>query len=49
MILEHLRNVDGCPERGVTVTVMAFLWNAMRMFGAAAGPRPQQGRVDKVL
>ena len=38
MILEDLRNVDGCPERGVNVTVYGIPWNAMLMFGAAAGP-----------
>jgi hypothetical protein len=38
MILEDLRKVDGCPERGVNVTVYGIPWNAMLMFGAAAGP-----------
>jgi hypothetical protein len=38
MILEDLRKVDGCPERGVNVTVYGIRWNAMLMFGAAAGP-----------
>jgi hypothetical protein len=34
-----LRNiVDGCPERGVNVTVYGIPWNAMLTFGAAAGP-----------
>jgi len=36
---EDLRNiVDGCPERGVNVTVYGIPWNAMLTFGAAAGP-----------
>ena len=38
MILEDLRKVDGCPQQGVTVTVYGIPWNAMLMFGAAAGP-----------
>ena len=39
MILEDLRNVvDGCPERGVNVTVYGIPWNVMLTFGAAAGP-----------
>jgi hypothetical protein len=38
MILEDLRKVEGCPERGVNVTVYGIPWNAMLMFGAAAGP-----------
>lgn len=38
MILEDLRKVDGCPEQGVNVTVYGIPWNAMLMFGAAAGP-----------
>ena len=38
MIREDLSKVDGCPERGVNVTVYGIPWNAMLMFGAAAGP-----------
>jgi hypothetical protein len=39
MILEDLRNAaDGCPERGVSVTVYGIPWNAMLRFGAEAGP-----------
>jgi hypothetical protein len=38
MIREDLSKVDGCPERGVNVTVYGIPWNAMFMFGAAAGP-----------
>ena len=38
MILGDLSNVDGCPERGVSVTVYGIPWRAMLMFGAAAGP-----------
>ncbi len=38
MILEDLRNVDGCPKQGIKVTVYGIPWNAMLMFGATAGP-----------
>jgi hypothetical protein len=38
MILDDLRKVDGCPARGVNVTVYGIPWNALLMFGAAAGP-----------
>jgi hypothetical protein len=38
MILEDLRNVAGCPERGINVTVYGIPWKAMLMFGATAGP-----------
>jgi hypothetical protein len=38
MIREDLSKVDGCPERGVTVTVYGLPWNSMLTFGAAAGP-----------
>ncbi len=38
MILEDLCAIDGCPARGIKVTVYGIPWNAMLMFGAAAGP-----------
>jgi len=38
MIREDLSNVDGCPERGVGVTVYGVPWRAKLMLGAAAGP-----------
>jgi hypothetical protein len=38
MILADLRNVAGCPARGINVTVYGIPWKAMLMFGAAAGP-----------
>jgi hypothetical protein len=37
-ILDDLHNVNGCPERGIRVTVYGTPWNAMLMFGAEAGP-----------
>src|SRR6516162_10437077 len=47
MILEDLRNVVGCPERGVTVTVYGIPWNAMLTFGAAAGPVRNKAELKK--
>ena len=38
MILADLRQVEGCPKVGVTVYVYGIPWNALLMFGAAAGP-----------
>ena len=38
MILADLRQVEGCPTEGVTVYVYGIPWNALLMFGAAAGP-----------
>jgi hypothetical protein len=37
MILADLRQVVGCPREGVTVYVYGIPWNALLMFGAAAG------------
>jgi hypothetical protein len=47
MILEDLRNVDGCPDRGVNVTVYGIPWNAMLTFGAAAGPVRNKAELQK--
>jgi hypothetical protein len=38
MIREDLGKVDGCPERGVTVSVYGIPWKSMLTFGAEAGP-----------
>ena len=38
LILADLLNVDGCPQKGVKVTVYGIPWKAMLMFGAEAGP-----------
>jgi hypothetical protein len=38
MILADLRQVEGCPKDGVNVTVYGLPWNAMLMYGTAAGP-----------
>ena len=47
MIREDLSNVDGCPERGVSVTVYGIPWRAMLMFGAAAGPVRNKAELQK--
>jgi hypothetical protein len=38
MVLADLCKADGCPKDGVKVTVYGIPWNAVLMFGAAAGP-----------
>ena len=49
MILQDLRNVDGCPERGVSVTVYGIPWNAMLTFGAEAGPVRNKAELKKLF
>ena len=47
MIREDLGKMDGCPQRGVTVTVYGLNpWNAMLMFGADAGPVRNKAELD---
>ena len=38
MIHEDLSRMDGCPKRGVVVTVYGIPWKSMLTFGVAAGP-----------
>jgi hypothetical protein len=38
MILEDFCAIDGCPAKGVNVTVYGIPWKVMVMYGAAAGP-----------
>ena len=39
MILHDFSSIDGCPKRGVTVTVYGLNpWNSMLTFGVDAGP-----------
>jgi hypothetical protein len=41
MILDDLQKFEGCPRKGVRITVYGGRdWNAMLMFGAEAGPVP---------
>ena len=49
MILEDLRNMGGCPERGVSVTVYGIPWNAMLTFGAEAGPVRNKAELEKFV
>ena len=43
MIRRDLSKVDGCPERGVRVTVYGLNpWNSMLTFGVDAGPVPNK-------
>jgi hypothetical protein len=43
MIFQDLSNLDGFPERGVTVTVYGLNpWNSMLTFGIDAGPVPNK-------
>jgi hypothetical protein len=37
MIREDLGKMDGCPKRGVNVTVYGIPWRAMLTFSVAAG------------
>jgi hypothetical protein len=47
MIREDLTKVDGCPERGITVTVCGIPWRSMLTFGAAAGPVRNKAELQK--
>jgi hypothetical protein len=47
MIREDLRKVEGCPERGVNVTVYGIPWNAMLMFDTAAGTVPNKAELQR--
>jgi hypothetical protein len=43
MIRQDLSKVEGCPKRGVTVTVYGLNpWNSMLTFGVDAGPVPNK-------
>jgi hypothetical protein len=43
MIRQDLSNVEGCPKRGVTVTVYGLNpWNSMLTFDVDAGPVPNK-------
>ena len=49
MILQDLRNMDGCPERGVSVIVYGIPRNAMLTFGAEAGPVHNKAELKKLF
>jgi hypothetical protein len=47
MIREDLSKVDGCPERGVSVTVYGLNpWNSLLAFGVDAGPVPNKAELQ---
>jgi hypothetical protein len=47
MIREDLGKMDGCPKRGLTVTVYGLdPWNAMLTFGVDAGPVRNKAELD---
>jgi hypothetical protein len=47
MIHEDLSKVDGCPARGVSVTVYGIPWKAMLTYDVAAGPVPNKAELQK--
>jgi hypothetical protein len=47
MIHDDLSQIEGCPKRGVKVTVYGFNpWNAMLTFGVDAGPVRKKAELD---
>ena len=49
MILQDLSKVDGCPERGVAVTVYGLNpWNSLLTFDAKAGPVPNRADLQSI-
>ena len=47
MIRDDLLKVDGCPKRGINVTVYGIPWKAMLMFGAEAGPVRNRAELER--
>ena len=47
MIREDLGKMDGCPQRGVMVTVYGIPWRSMLTFGVAAGPVPNKAELQR--
>jgi hypothetical protein len=49
MILHDLSQIEGCPKRGVKVTVYGLSpWNALLMFGVDAGPVPNKADLQAI-
>src|ERR1700739_80609 len=47
MIHHDLSQIEGCPKRGVKVTVYGLSpWNALLMFGVDAGPVPNKAELQ---
>jgi hypothetical protein len=50
MIRRDLSGMDGCPKRGVAVTVYGLNpWNSMLTFGVDAGPVPNKAELQDFL
>jgi hypothetical protein len=50
MIRQDLSSMDGCPKRGVTVTVYGLNpWNSMLTLGVDAGPVPNKAELQDFL
>jgi hypothetical protein len=47
MIHADLSKMDGCPPRGVNVTVYGIPWKSMLTFGVAAGPVRNKAELQK--
>jgi hypothetical protein len=47
MIREDLSRMDGCPKRGITVTVYGIPWKSMLSFGVAAGPVRNKAELER--
>ena len=49
MIREDLSKMEGCPTRGVNVTVYGCSpWNSMLLFGVDAGPVPNKADLQSL-
>ena len=47
MIHQDLSQIEGCPERGVKVTVYGLNpWNSLLAFGVDAGPVPNKADLE---
>ena len=50
MIHQDLSQIEGCPRRGLTVTVYGLNpWNSLLTFGVGAGPAPNKADLQAFL
>jgi hypothetical protein len=50
MIHQDLSQIEGCPQRGLTVTVYGLSpWNSLLTFGVDAGPVPNKGYLQAMF
>jgi hypothetical protein len=47
MIHTDLSKMDGCPAKGVKVTVYGIPWKSMLTFGVAAGPVKNKAELQR--